>query len=185
MRPALLASFLVSSGLVSSTAALALGGALPAESQGPSLVATAALEKLLPAPAGWMRTRTNQNRIALSDTSAYTYADAVYTNGATRLRVTLADTASDPASLAVVATLVTSFPADYSGQIPPATTIKRLTLNDAQAAVRWDSAAKDGEFIVVVNNRFVAKAEATGIESSDVLQKIIEGVDLKALAALR
>ena len=137
------------------------------------MVSVDALEKLLPAPAGWTRVRTNKDLIALSETCNYSYADAVYTNGAMKIRVTLADTAADPSSLAVLATMITSFPDDYSGHIPPATTIKRLPFNDAPAALRWDSALSEGEFVVLVDKRFVAKAEGSTLDSADTLRGVV------------
>lgn len=165
--------------------AATLASLVSTPAQAPALVAPAALEKLLPAPQGWTRTRTNQTRIELSPTAAYSYADAVYNNGPMKMRVTLADTASTPDCLSALATLVTSFPAGHVSQIPPATTIRRLTLTDGPAALRWDNAAKEGEFIVVIGNRFVAKAEGSSLETSDILQTTVEQIDLKAVAALR
>jgi len=156
----------------------------PAATPSAATVAAAALEKLLPAPTGWTRVRTNRDLISLSETCSYSYADALYTNGAMKVRITLADTAADPSSLAVLATIVTSFPDDYSGRIPPATTITRLAFNSAPAALRWDTALNEGEFVVVVDKRFVAKAEGSGLDASDTLRGLVEQVNLKALAGL-
>jgi len=149
-----------------------------------AVVGAAALEKLLPALSGWTRVRANQDRVTLSETCVYSYADAVYAKDALKVRITLADTAADPSSLAVLATIVTSFPADYSGRILPATTIKRFKLNDAPAALRWDDEAKEGEFVAIIAQRFVAKSEGSTLAAAD-LQAMVEQVNLKALASLK
>lgn len=156
----------------------------PLASSGPAIVSAGALEKLLPAPTGWTRIRTNKDLITLTETCSYSYADALYTNGAMKVRITLADTAADPSSLAVLATMVTSFPDDYSGRIPPATTIKRMPFNDAPAALRWDTAVSEGEFVVVFEKRFVAKAEGTSLDTADTLRSLVEQINLKALGEL-
>src|SRR4029453_11508462 len=101
------------------------------------------------------RLRTNQDRVTLSETCVYSYADAVYTKDAMKVRLTLADTAADPSSLAVIATVVTSFPAEYSDFIQPATRIKRFKFNnESPAALRWDDQAKEGEFVAIISDRF-------------------------------
>jgi hypothetical protein len=174
------------SALLVSVIAVILGVSVLAQGAAPkpaAVVGEAALQKLLPAPSGWTRLRTNQDRITLSETCIYSYADAVYTKDAMKVRITLADTAADPSSLAVLATMLTA--SDYSGFIPPATTIKRFKFNESPAALRWDDQAKEGEFVTVISERFVAKAEGTTLDASDTLQALVEQVNLKALAALR
>src|SRR4030095_5926212 len=97
------------------------------------------------------------------------------TKDAMKVRLTLADTAADPSSLAVIATVVTSFPADYSDFIQPATRIKRFKFNnESPAALRWDDQAKEGEFVAIISDRFVAKAEGSALDVSDTLQALVE-----------
>jgi hypothetical protein len=102
-----------------------------------------------------------------------------------KVRVTLADTAQNEESLGLMATLVVSFPDDYSGEVPPATSIARLSLNGTPAGSRWDSQAGEGEFVALVGRRFVAKAEGTKVDSIATLRAIVELIDLKKLGELK
>jgi len=111
--------------------------------------------------------------------------DAVYTAGDKKVNVTLADTTGDQAALGTVATMVVTFGDGYSMLIDKTTTIKRLTLNGSPAAYRWNATTLNGEFIVVVGGRFVAKAEGAGVENIEVLRDFVEHVNLKALGELK
>ena len=183
---------------VAAVIALAVACAVPLAAQAPKPVQTpvpvaktsatvdvAALEQLLPTLTGWTRTRTNRGHIDLSEDCAYSFAEAVYTNAAMKVRITLADTAADPYSLGALATMVLTLKDDYVGTIDATTTVRRLALNGSPAATRWDVAKLDGEFIVVLSGRFVAKIEGTGVDSIETLQGLLERVDLKALVALK
>ncbi len=157
----------------------------PGQTPAAKFVTSAVLLPLLPAPPGWTRTRTGGSEVVVSDSCGYSFADATYTNGDMKVRVTLADTAQNVESLGLLATLVVSFPADYTGEVPPATSIARLTLNGAPAGSRWDAEAREGEFVALVGHRFVAKAEGTKLDSLATLRAIIELLDLKKLGELK
>jgi hypothetical protein len=148
-------------------------------------VTAAALEPFLPVPADWTRTVRGGDRVVLSDTCSYVFVDAIYTRGDAKIRLTLADTGGHEDGLNLVAMLVTSFPDDYSGDVPPATTIRRVTLNGLPAGFRWDGKALDGEFAVVVGKRFVARAEGWKIASADELRDLVTLIDFKKLGDLR
>ncbi len=148
-------------------------------------VTVKALQALLPAPIGWDLARSGGNQVAISDSCTYAFADATFLNGDLKVRVTLADTGFNADSLAALATMVVSFPDDYSDTIPPATTIKRLKVGDWPAASRWDADKGDGEFTLLVAGRFVATAEGSHVDSLDTLRAIIEQIDLQKLAALK
>jgi len=148
-------------------------------------VTSAALEPLLPAPPGWTRTRTRGSEVVVSDSCGYSFADATYTNGDMKVQVTLADTGRNEESLGLLAVLVVSFPDNYSGEVPPATSIARLTLNGAPAGSRWDAELRDGEFVALVDRRFVAKIEGTKLDSIATLRGILELIDLKKLGGLK
>jgi hypothetical protein len=149
------------------------------------LAPVASLEKMLPAIDGWTRQRVNSDRIDLADNCAYTYADAMYVNGAMKARVTLADTGADPTALAVVATMVVTLADGYENFLDGRTMIRRFAFNGSPAASRWDTKALDGEFTVVLDHRFIAKAEGSGMENVDVLRALLAPVNLQALAALK
>jgi len=143
------------------------------------------LEPLLPTPPGWTRVRTRGSEVVVSDSCGYSFADATFTRDDMKVQVTLADTGGNAESLGLLATLVVSFPVDYTGEVPPATSIARLTLNDTPAGSRWDSDLREGEFTALVGHRFVAKVEGAKLDSVATLRGIIELIDLKKLGELK
>jgi hypothetical protein len=149
------------------------------------LVPTASLEPLLPAPEGWTRTRAGGDRVTVSESCGYSFADATYMKDGMKVRLTLADTGRNDEALGVLATMVISLPENYVGTVPPATTVARLTVHGMPAASRWDDKDKEGEFTVLVGGRFVAKAEGTKVTDLATLRGIVELVDLKKLGELK
>lgn len=157
----------------------------PGQAAVAKFVTSAVLEPLLPAPPGWTRTRTGGSEVVVSESCGYSFADAIFTKGDMKVRVTVADTGRNDESLGLLATLVVSFPADYTGEVPPATSIARLTLNGAPAGSRWDAGQREGEFVALVGHRFVAKAEGTNLDGIATLRTIVELIDLKKLGELK
>ena len=150
-----------------------------------SQVAATSLEPLLPAPAGWTRSRSGANRVVVSEACGYTFADAVYEKDGMKLRVTVADTGRNEESLGLLAMMVVSLPEGYTGEVPPSTTVSRLVMAGLPAASRWDAANNDGEFVVVVGGRFVVKAESAHVDALATLRSMVELVDLKKLGELK
>lgn len=150
-----------------------------------ALVATAALEPLLPQPDGWTRVKAGGSRVDVSESCGYAFADATLMKGTMKVRVTLADTGRNEESLGLLATMVVSFPEGYTGTVPPATSIARPTLGGVLAASRWDAELSEGEFTILVDGRFVVKVEGTKVDDLATLRAIAELVDLKKLAALK
>jgi len=148
-------------------------------------VATSALEPLLPTVDGWTKGPARADRVAISDTTGYAFAEAVYTNGDKKVRVTIADTASGGDSLISLATMVATLPDDYTGDVPPASKVARVQFKGSPAASLWDSAKAEGEFTVVVGGRFVAKAEGSHLDSLDTLRAFVDRIDLKRLGDLK
>lgn len=148
-------------------------------------VQPASMQKLLPSPAGWTRGVVKAERAALSETTSYTFAYALYTNDPMKVRVTIADTGSDKGALAALATMIMTFPDNHVGRIPPATTIKRSVYKGSSAAELWDANSSDGEFTVVVGGRFVVKAEGTKLSDAAIPRTIVDSIDLQALAGLK
>ena len=159
--------------------------AAPAPHSHGKLVATSALEPLLPAPDGWTRTKASADRVVVSESCDYSFAGATYTREGMTIRVTVADTGKSEESLGLLATMVVSLPDAYVGVVPPATTVTRLTVNGMPAASRWDDKDKEGEFTVLVGGRFVAKAEGARLADLATLRGIVELVDLKKLGDLK
>jgi hypothetical protein len=147
-------------------------------------VAPAALEVLLPALDAWTKGRVMSNRIMAAESCTYVFADAIYTSGDSKLRVTLADTGFDTDGLMTLATIVQTFPANHTEVIPPSTVVSRETYRGAPGATLWDSTKRSGEFTVVVAGRFVAKVEGTPADSLDILRTAMAQIDLKKLADL-
>jgi hypothetical protein len=169
--------------ITTSATSLPKGAQTPEKTVTP--VAKTALESLLPVPAGWTKGPVRSNTVSLSDTCAYSFADAAYSNGEMRVRVTVADTGFDADSLIVLVPMIASLPDDYNGQIPPATTVQRLLFQASPAASRWDAEKNEGEFEVLVGKRFVAKAEGTHLDKLATLRGVVEQIDVKKLAALK
>lgn len=159
---------------------------LPPQARTAVHAAPGSLEAFLPAAAaGWTRGNVDTARATLSPTCAYTFAYAAYTNGTMRVRVTVADTAFDDGALATLANLVKIFPDDYVGLVPPATSVRRVMLGNAPAAELWDATKGDGEFTVVVDGRFVVKAEGLRLTDVATARRFVEMVDLDALRRIK
>jgi hypothetical protein len=160
-------------------------GAAAQEPKGPPMVSVAALQPLLPTLDGWTKAKSGGNRVVISDEAGYTFADGVFTKGNMNVRVTVADTAATQDCLLSLATMVTTLPEGYSDEVPPATVIKRLTVNGMPAAYRWDGEKREGEYTVVIGGRFVAKVEGTNLETVDALRAILDQIDMQKLGALK
>jgi hypothetical protein len=144
------------------------------------------LEAFLPAAAeGWTRSAVDAARATVSPTCSYTFAYATYTNGTLRVRMTIADTAFDEGALATLANLVKIFPADYVGLVPPATSVRRLMFGDSPAAELWDATKGDGEFTVVIDGRFVVKAEGLRLTDVATARRFVEMVDVEKLRRVK
>jgi hypothetical protein len=147
------------------------------------VVAPAALEPLLPgALEGWTNGSVTSYRV--TDGCVYSFAASIFRKGEDKLRITVADTGFDADALMTVATIVLSFPAGHTETIPPDTAINRITYRDWPAATMWTASKHEGEFTVVVDNRFVAKVEGTSTGGLDTLRGVLDQIDLKKLAAL-
>jgi hypothetical protein len=150
-----------------------------------SLVNGEMLQTLLPAPEGWTKVGGRIAEVSITEKLAYTYADAVFTKDAMRVRVTAADTDGAADVLSAIATMVVTLPDDFTQVLKPATTITRSTYKTWPAAERWDSVQLKGDLTVVVAGRFVVSVEGSGLDTPQRLFEVIDPLDVKALAALR
>jgi hypothetical protein len=150
---------------------------------GPPLVDPEVLESLLPAPEGWTVAR-RQNKQVLNPEYTHAFAEAVFTKGEMTVRLTIADTGANEGSLMALATMIMTLPEGFVGEVPPATTIRRLTIDGMPAAERWSAADLDGEFSVLINKRFVVAADGRKLDAVGTLRGIVGKVDLKRIAAL-
>ena len=158
----------------------------PAAAQkGPAVVSVATLQTLAPVLDGWTRAPLGGSVVPISEESGYSYAEANYTNGDMKVKLTIGDTVGVDDCLLALAAMVTVLPAGYSEKLPPATSISRFEFSGYQAASKWNSEKTEGEFSVVVNGRFVVKAEGTKIDSVDTLRDIVSKIDLKKLSELK
>ncbi|HUL73188.1 MAG TPA: hypothetical protein VLT86_08800 [Vicinamibacterales bacterium] len=149
------------------------------------VVAVTVLEPLLPTLDGWTRGQARTDRVVVSETCSYAFADALYSHGDGKVRVTLADTGFGPDSLITLATMVVTLPDDYTGDVPPAAKVARVLFKGSPAATLWDNAKGEGEFTVVVGGRFVAKAEGSHVDALEILRTFIDQIDLKRLGDLK
>lgn len=150
----------------------------------PPQVSVAALQTMFPSMDGWTRAPLSGSVVTISDESGYTFADADYTNGAMKVRLTIGDTVGVSDCVMALAPLVAVLPAGYSQDVPPATSLKRFEFGTYQAASKWNGQKLEGEFQVVVG-RFIVKAEGDHLDSIDPLRALVEKVDLKKLSELK
>jgi hypothetical protein len=148
-------------------------------------VPAAALERLLPAPAGWTRAEVKTDQVVISADCSHPVAVASFTQGEMRVKITLADSATHSDSLTALAPMLVMLPEGYRERIPPATTVERLQRNGMQVAERWDERKGDGEITMLVKGRFVASAEGSHLDSLETLRGILAAVDLQKLAELK
>ena len=179
-----LSSFL-SACLVLLFASVATAQVKPPPAADSHLVAPAALAKLLPTPEGWTGGDVQLSQVDISSACSYTFARVSYAKDELRVKVTLADTGAHPESLMALASLIAILPEDYDDKVPPATTIKRMKIEESQAAEMWDAEKTTGEITVVVGGRFVVAIEAQTASDLEALRAMLASVDLKALAALK
>jgi hypothetical protein len=167
-------------------AALLIAMATALSASAPAYLITGeVLQTALPSPDGWTRTGGRVAEVSISEKTSYTYADAVFTRDAMRVRVTVADTDGAEESLAALATMVVTLPDDFTQTLKPATTITRSQYKTYPAAERWDAAQLKGDLTVVVAGRFVVSVEGTGLDAPQTLFAMIEPIDLGALARLK
>ncbi len=157
----------------------------PAAPKAPALVSIASLQTLMPAVDGWTRAPLAGDVVQISEVSAYSFAEGDFTNGAMKAKLTIGDTVGVDDCLMAMAALVVVLPAGYSERVPAGSEISRFEFGGGQAASKWNAVKMEGEFSVVINGRFVVKAEGTGIDSIDTLRGLVSQIDLKKLAALK
>lgn len=151
---------------------------------GPAVAKVATLQTLLPEVAGWTRSAPGGEVVMINETSGYSFADTTLTNGDMKIHLTVGDTDGVDDCMMALAALVTLLPEGYSEKLPPATSVTRLAFNGHQAAAKFNSEKLEGEFSVVVDKRFVVKAEGR-VDSVDTLRAIVEKIDLAKLAAMK
>jgi hypothetical protein len=164
---------------------LASTAALPAGETPARLVDPTILQPLIPAaPDGWTISRSRADRIDTPDLT-FSFAEAMFTKGEMNIRLTVADTDGAEGALNILATMVMTLPEDFVGDVPPATTVRRMVLGGYQAAERYSADERDGELIILIDKRFVVKAEGKKLAGPDAMQTMIELIDLKKVAALK
>lgn len=151
----------------------------------PKVVSVATLQTQMPTIDGWVRAPLRGEVVAISEESGYSFAEGVFTKGDIKVKLTVGDTVAVDDCLMALAALVVVLPAGYSQKVPAGSEISRFEFGDSQAASKWNPGKLEGEFSVVINGRFVVKAEGTGLDSIDTLKSIVSLVDLKKLAALK
>lgn len=163
----------------------AIASPAPSSTAGTDLVAPAVLEKLLPSPEGWTRGVVRAMQTEITQECSYSSASISFTKDEMKVKLTLADTGAHQESLLALAMMVMTLPDNYTDDVPPATTVKRLKMDGSPAAELWDAQKLSGEITVVVGGRFVASVETAKVDSLDTLRAILASVNLKALAAAK
>jgi hypothetical protein len=149
------------------------------------VVGVEALKTMIPEAAGWTRGETASDVVRVSDDIGYSFVTSEYTNGASKIRLTIGDTSGAGDCLMALAAMISVLPQGYSETPAPATSITRFTYQGYEAASKWNSDKLSGEFSVLVGGRFVVKAEGDGVDTLDTLRAFASKVDFKKLAELK
>lgn len=150
-----------------------------------AVVSVDALKTMIPNVDGWTRGEPAGDVVHVSDDTGYSFVVGKFTNGAAKVRLTIGDTVGTGDCLMALAAMISVLPEGYSESPAPATSIVRFTYEGFQAASKWNADKFVGEFSVLVNGRFVVKAEGEGVDTLDTLRAFVSKVDLKKLAELK
>jgi hypothetical protein len=150
-----------------------------------SVVPVDSLRAMLPEAEGWTRGDIASDVVRVSDDAGYSFVTAQYANGGAKIRLTIGDTVGASDCLLALAAMISVLPQGSSENPNPATTIARFTYEGYEAASKWNSVKLAGEFSVLVEGRFVVKAEGEGIDTLDTLRAFASKVDFKKLAQLK
>ena len=143
------------------------------------------LQAMLPEADGWTRGPIAGDVVRVSDDTGYSFTGADFTNGAAKIHLMIGDTFGAGDCLLALAAMITVLPEGYSEKPAPGTAIMRFTYEGFQAASKWNTEKLSGEFSVLVADRFVVKAEGTGVAALDTLRAFVSKVDFKKLADLK
>ena len=149
------------------------------------VVGVDALKTMIPEFAGWTRGEPTSDVVRVSDEIGYSFVTAEFTNGSAKVRLLIGDTVGAGDCLMALAAMISVLPPGYSEKPAPATSIERFTYQGFEAASKWNSDKRSGEFSVLVDGRFVVKAEGEDVETLDTLRAFAARVDLKKLADLK
>ena len=177
--------------ILSALVALAFAGA-PSLQKPPApalkplpIVAVDVLKTMIPEAAGWTRGEIVSDVVRVSDDTGYSFVASEFTNGASKVRLTIGDTYGAGDCLMALAAMISVLPQGYSEKPAPATTIERFAYQGHEAASKWNSDNLSGEFSVLVDGRFVVKAEGSSVDTLDTLRGFASKVDFKKLAELK
>ena len=149
------------------------------------VVTVEALQTMLPQSEGWTRGPLAGDVIRVSEDTGYSFAVGDFTSGSAKVHLTIGDTVGVGDCLMALAGMISVLPEGYSEKPSPSTNITRFTYDGFQAASKWNAEKFTGEFSVLVNGRFVVKAEGEGVDSLDTLRTFVSKVDFKKLAYLK
>jgi hypothetical protein len=137
------------------------------------------LVALLPAPAGWTKSKpTGKQVTAVISTSN---AEASYTKGPMNVRLEITDSAFSQLLLAPLSMMLA---AGYSERSSDGYK-KSLSMSGSPAYEEWSNDTKNGEVTALVANRFIVSAKGSSLDSIDSLRGILNQVDLNKLAAMK
>jgi hypothetical protein len=137
------------------------------------------LEALLPEFPGWEKSGAKGSQA--SAPIKYSEAQARYSKGESTMRLEIQDVALAQAMLAPLSIWMA---AGYNERSSDGYK-KAVTVAGHPGYEEWDKSSKHGTLTVVVGNRFLVKADADEVESTDVARKLIEAVDIAKLASLK
>ena len=136
------------------------------------------LMTILPDVNGWEKEKPHGEQT--STMLNVSTADARYTKGDFRVKVTITDAAMNQM-------LMTGFTMAMGMQNERSSTgFKRPATYSGQPALEeWNSESKSATVTIAVNKRFIVKAEGSDFDSFDVVKEVVSQIDLAKLAALK
>ena len=154
-------------------------GAKTADGKPIEPVAFQTLQTALPEVSGWTMEKPRGERITMP--MAFSTSKARYRNGEQRIDLEVTDTAQASMVLAPFRMMVA---AGY-GRESSEGYEKSTTFGSYPAVEKWEADRKNGEFTIIVADRFVVKVEGQDVADIKTLRDFAGHVDLGKVAAMK
>jgi len=158
--------------------AAAMGGKT-ADGKAVEPVAFQTLQTALPEVAGWEMQKPKGERMTMP--MAFSQSETTYRNGEQRVKLSIIDTALAALVLGPYRMMAA---AGYSRESSDGYE-KATTFNGHAAVEKWQPERKDGEFTVIVGDRFVVHLQGTNVSDIKTLHDFAGKVDLGKVAAMK
>jgi hypothetical protein len=134
------------------------------------------LEGFVPEFSGWERSEVTGQQV--KSVVSVSNASATYTNGGASLELEITDTSLSQLLLAPF-TMMTQV--GYE-EVSDEGYTRAITLAGYPGFEKWENAGGDAEVSLLVANRFIVRAEGSGLENTEPARQLVQAVDLATLA---